>query len=97
MHDRSIFPFLRLFLSFELKLSPPRSRSDCISHRIRAITATDMCHHQHLPSLRHQNQEPSLSCIWEIFNACKTTSKVSFKILLAESYLLCMSIKRTST
>jgi len=28
MHGRSIFPFLPLFLRFELSLSPPRPRSD---------------------------------------------------------------------
>jgi len=28
MHDRSIFPFLQLFLIVELNRSPPRPRSD---------------------------------------------------------------------
>jgi len=98
MHDRSsIFPFLRLFLSFELNLSPPLSRSGYISRRIRAITATGMCHYQHLPLPGHQNQQLCLSCIWETFNAGKRASKLSFKIFLDESYLLCMSIKRTLT
>ena len=39
MHERSIFPFLRLCLSFEMNCSTPRSRSDWISRRIRASTA----------------------------------------------------------
>jgi len=28
MHEISIFPFLRVFLSFEMHLSTPQSRSD---------------------------------------------------------------------
>jgi len=28
MHERSVFPFLRLFLSFEMNFSTPRPRSD---------------------------------------------------------------------
>jgi len=31
MHERSIFPLLRLFLSFEMNFSIPRPRSDYIS------------------------------------------------------------------
>jgi len=34
-----------------------------------------------------QKQQYSLSCIWEMLNAGKRVSKLSFKILLAESYL----------
>jgi len=40
MHERSIFPFLRMLLSFEMNFSTPRSRSDWISRRMRASTTT---------------------------------------------------------
>ena len=45
------------------------------------------------PISGRQEQMPSLSCIWEILNAGYRDFKFSFKILTAESYLLCMPIK----
>jgi len=56
----------RLFLSFELNLSPPKPRSDVISRRIRATT--DVCRHKQLPLPGHHNRKHSLSCIWELLN-----------------------------
>ena len=38
-----------------------------------------------------QKQQHSLTCIWEILNASLRVSKLLFKILLAESYMLHMS------
>jgi len=54
-----------------------------------------MCCHKQLPLPGRQHQQPSLSCIWEILNAGKRVSKLSFKIFAAASYLLYMSVKRT--
>jgi len=55
MHGRSIFLFLRLVLNFELNLSPPRSRSESISRRIRA--AASGCRHKqlHYPAIKNNN------------------------------------------
>jgi len=67
MHERSIIPFLRLFLSFEMNFSKPRLRSDGISRGTRATTV--VCRHKQLYLSARQTQQHSLSCIWEILNA----------------------------
>jgi len=74
MHDGPIFPFLRLFLSFELKLSPP----DRALTKFHARSQQSLCRHQHFQLPGRQNQQPSSSCNWEILNAGKRASKLSF-------------------
>jgi len=61
MHGRSIFIFLRLFISFELNFLPPRPRSNYISGRIGA--STGVCRHQQLSLPGLQEKQPNLSCI----------------------------------
>jgi len=96
MHDRSAFLFIKtVFLASNWTFHHQNRGLKKISRRIRATT--DVCRHKQLPLPGRQNQQPSLSCIWEILNAGKRVSKLSFKILLAESYLLYMSIKRIWT
>jgi len=55
MHERSNFPLLRLFLSFEMNFSISRPRPDYISRGIRATTG--VCRHNqlYLPDVKNNN------------------------------------------
>jgi len=73
----------------ESDISPPTPQS--CEHPLMSV----VINYSHYPAVN--NNKPSLSCIWEILNAGQMSSKLLFKILLAESYLLYMSTKRTWT
>jgi len=84
MHEKPIFPFLRLCLSFEMNFQTPRRQSDHISRRIRATAG--VCRQKQLYLPDRQKQQHNLSCIWNILNVVQRVSKLSFKTLLAERH-----------
>jgi len=94
MHERSIFQLLRLFLSFEM----------IFQHHDLGLTkfhaGSEQLQYWCVPSLTTLITRPSKTTtqlIMHLGNAeCRLEgSKLLFKILLADSYLLHMSTKRT--